>query len=120
MLGVMVLPNGWVRAADDCWEAQNAKPPQGSHWYYRIDGAKRHCWYLGPEGQKVHRAEPEVQPAPKSEPPLQTGGERSMASAQVEQRLPPPRPATAAGTTAQASAPAVAPGARLEPHPIMQ
>lgn len=42
------------RADDECITRPNATPPQGSHWYYRIDRATRkQCWYLGPEGEKV-------------------------------------------------------------------
>jgi hypothetical protein len=114
MLAVIVLPIGLARAADDCLTAPNTQPPQGSHWYYRIDGAtQRHCWYLGPEGQKVHHAEPEVQPAAKSATPLRTenGGDRPMASAQVEPPLPPLRPATAANATAQAGVQRISQGA---------
>jgi hypothetical protein len=43
------------RAADDCLTKPNAPSPQGSHWYYRVDRTThRECWYLGPEGAKVH------------------------------------------------------------------
>ncbi len=46
-----------ARAADECLAAPNGKAPQGSHWYYRSDhAAKRKCWYLGQEGQKVRQA----------------------------------------------------------------
>ena len=42
------------RAADECITKPNSTPPQGSHWYYRIDRATRkQCWYLGAEGEKV-------------------------------------------------------------------
>jgi hypothetical protein len=121
MLAVIDLPNGSARAADDCLAAPNSQPPQGSHWYYRIDGAKqRHCWYLGPEGQKVHRAEPEVQPAVKSAAPLRTDGGRPMASAQVEPPLPPLRPGIAAGATVQASVQGIAQEARGGTPAIVQ
>jgi hypothetical protein len=44
------------RAADDCIIKPNAPSPQGSHWYYRVDRTThRECWYLGPEGAKVHQ-----------------------------------------------------------------
>jgi hypothetical protein len=33
--------------ADDCLAAPNSTAPQGSHWYYHIDRAKKlKCWYL--------------------------------------------------------------------------
>ncbi len=42
------------RAADDCITKPGAAPPQGSHWYYRLDHANnRQCWYLAAEGAKV-------------------------------------------------------------------
>ena len=38
-------------AADECITKPNSTPPQGSHWYYRLDRAtRRQCWYLGAEG----------------------------------------------------------------------
>jgi hypothetical protein len=120
---IIILPNGSARAADDCLAAPNSQPPQGSHWYYRIDGAKqRHCWYLGPEGQKVHHAEPEAQPVAISAAPLrtQTAGDRLMASAQVEPPLPPLRPATVAGATAQAGVQEIAQAARPGSPSIVQ
>jgi hypothetical protein len=45
-----------ARAADDCLTAPKAETPAGSHWYYRIDRAKRHCWYLRAEGETVSQA----------------------------------------------------------------
>src|SRR5450631_4036052 len=105
MLVVILLSSGPARAADDCLVAPNSQPPLGSHWYYHIDGAeRRHCWYLGPESQKVHRAEPEVQPAARSVAPVrtETAGDRLLAAAQVEPPLAPLPRATAASATAQA------------------
>ena len=41
-------------AADECITKPNSTPPQGSHWYYRLDRAtRRQCWYLGAEGAPV-------------------------------------------------------------------
>jgi hypothetical protein len=92
MLAVVVLPNGSTRAATDCSAAPTSQPPSGSHWYYRME-KQRHCWYLGPEGQRVRHAQPEAQPA------AQVRAE--TASAQVEPPLPSTRPATAADATTQ-------------------
>jgi hypothetical protein len=34
-------------AAVDCITEPNRDPPEGSHWYYRVDRATdRKCWYL--------------------------------------------------------------------------
>ena len=53
-------------AADDCIARPSSAPPQGSHWYYRVDRTtKRSCWYLGPVGGKVLRAaSPKRSPSP--------------------------------------------------------
>jgi hypothetical protein len=123
MLALIILPSGSARAADDCLAAPISQPPQGTHWYYRIDGARqRHCWYLGPEGQKVHHAQPEVQPAAISAAPArtQTAGDRLMASAQVEPPSPPPSPAAVAGATAQAGDQEIAQAARPGTPSIVQ
>jgi hypothetical protein len=59
-------------ATDDCITKPSSAPPQGSHWYFRVDRmVHRQCWYLGPGGAKV-RAD-----ARQAESPM---------------RLPPPRP----------------------------
>ena len=45
-------------AGNDCIAKPNSAPPQGSHWYYRVDrAANRRCWFLGPQGLKVRQAE---------------------------------------------------------------
>jgi hypothetical protein len=59
------------RADDECITKPNATPPQGSHWYYRIDRATRkQCWYLGPEGEKVRTRQ--IVSRTKSSAPKQT------------------------------------------------
>ena len=70
------------RADDECITKPNATPPQGSHWYYRIDRATRkQCWYLGPEGEKVRTRQivsrtkssaPKQTPQPTAETPDET------------------------------------------------
>lgn len=102
MLAVVLLPNGSTRAATDCSAAPSSEPPAGSHWYYRIE-QQRHCWYLGPEGQRVRHAETQAQPAakPAASARAETAGERLMGSAQIEPLLPSQRPATTADATGQ-------------------
>jgi hypothetical protein len=40
------------RAEENCLLAPNARAPQGSHWYYRIDPTSQNkCWHLRAEGQ---------------------------------------------------------------------
>jgi hypothetical protein len=66
-------------AADDCLSKPNGTSPAGSHWYYRLErGTHRQCWYLGPEGGRVHQAQPRrpaashpARQAETSKPPLQ-------------------------------------------------
>jgi hypothetical protein len=59
------------RADDECITKPNATPPQGSHWYYRLDRATRkQCWYLGPVGEKVRTRQ--IASRTKSSAPKQT------------------------------------------------
>jgi len=75
---------------DDCISRPSSAPPQGSHWYFRVDRmVHRQCWYLGPGGAKV------VAGARQTESPT---------------RLPLPRPIsppTAESLTGATNAPAV-------------
>jgi hypothetical protein len=58
-------------AAEECVTHPTAVTPRGEHWYYRVNHAKQHCWYLGKlEGHKSARntlsggtAAPAPQPA---------------------------------------------------------
>jgi hypothetical protein len=51
--------NSVAHAADDCLSGPTNQPPPGSHWYYRVDRvAKRHCWYLGEERERLSRVAP--------------------------------------------------------------
>jgi hypothetical protein len=70
-LAAAVLAGGPAAGDDTCLAAPNAAPPEGSHWYYRIDRARqRHCWYLGPDGQPVaHHAA--AKSAASSSPPAE-------------------------------------------------
>ena len=74
LVPVMVLSVGLHHAqgaADNCLAKPNAAPPQGSHWYYRVDQAgNRRCWYLGPKDAKPRQAwspkpQSALNPAPK-------------------------------------------------------
>ena len=58
-------------AADNFLAKPNAAPPQGSHWYYRVDEVgNRRCWYLAPKGAKLRQvwSSPKPQPAPNPPP----------------------------------------------------
>jgi hypothetical protein len=122
-----------AKAVDNCLAGPKGQTPAGGHWYYRIDHAtKRHCWYLGDEGEKVARdarpepaasekvardARPEpAAPAPRVaanpvSPQKQAPTQRTIADARAE--LPPPQtqiePASAAtGQWPAAAAPNMA------------
>src|SRR5947199_6691717 len=59
MLAILVLVStarsgGAEPATDDCIAKPNSAPPQGSHWYYRVDrAANRRCWFLGPRRLEI-------------------------------------------------------------------
>jgi hypothetical protein len=60
-------PQDAAHAATSCRAAPTTAPPQGSHWYYRVDRASgRKCWYLGAKGQKTRQAAPQANlPTPR-------------------------------------------------------
>lgn len=83
-----------VNAADACASGPKGAPPQGGHWYYRVDRAtKRHCWYIGEEKDKTARAAPRDSSssaaAASSVPPQDANVPRSIADARAE--LPSPQ-----------------------------
>jgi hypothetical protein len=103
-LAVTILQSGSARAADNCIARPNSQPPQGSHWYYRIDRVKqRKCWYFRPQDQKVRNAEPQVQPAKRLLAPMgaKTAGDGLIPPTQVEQPSPETSRATTGSVRAQ-------------------
>jgi hypothetical protein len=84
--------HGATEAADSCPSRPKGAPPQGGHWYYRIDHAtKRNCWYLGEEKEKLSRPAPEHSKRPTNSvsSPSSASTRRSIANARAE--LPPPQ-----------------------------
>jgi hypothetical protein len=79
LLLVALTPRAGIAepAGNDCLVKPNSTPPQGSHWYYRVDRtANRRCWFLGPEGLKVRQAEaPKRLLSPASTPQLNPDSE---------------------------------------------
>jgi hypothetical protein len=78
-----------ARAADECVAKPSSAAPQGGHWYFRVNRSDhRHCWYVGPEGAKVHtsvrRAEPPMPPGLISPAPLPTEGPARTKSADID------------------------------------
>jgi len=63
------------RATAECISNPGSTSPRGSHWYFRVDRVlHRQCWYLGPEGAKVHAGAGQVEqsmrlPLPRPVPP---------------------------------------------------
>jgi hypothetical protein len=86
-------------AANDCITKPNAAPPQGSHWYYRVDRAThRECWYLGAEGTKVHPPVRQAVSPVRSPAPKPTS--QSTAQAPTEATTDAPGEITAGGARA--------------------
>ena len=80
--------------AEKCLAGPKGTPPQGGHWYYRIERAtKRHCWYIGDEKEKVARAAPanssaSADSASPASPPKNAATQRTIADARAELPLP--------------------------------
>jgi hypothetical protein len=108
--------------AEDCLAAPDNRPVQGGHWYYRIDHAKRHCWYVRGEDQEVEQltSSSAKRTAPPS-PPLQ----RSVADARAE--IPPaaeiapdpksPWPDNASGSSVTTAATTIASNDSVQNNP---
>jgi hypothetical protein len=102
---VGILPSGSAQAVEECVEAPNSAPPQGSHWYYRTDRAnQRKCWYLGPQGKKLQESASQEQQPPKEHAQRQpettdltTRVQTEEPTAEVERAVPAgnPTPASA-------------------------
>ena len=85
--------------AAECIAKPDKPPPQGEHWYYRIDRAtNRQCWYLGPGGASVQKSATQ-EPA--------SDALALPATPQPAQRPTAPAP-TAAPAAAEANVPAPA------------
>jgi hypothetical protein len=107
------------RAADECITKPNSTPPQGSHWYYRIDRAtRRQCWYLGAEGEKVRarKVGSRMKSAAPKAPP-QSMPPQSTVQTPEETKAAEPAPAQTASADAT-HAPAIAPDAPVGEAPV--
>jgi hypothetical protein len=100
-------------AADECITKPNSTPPQGSHWYYRVDRATRkQCWYLGPEGEKVRarqagsRFKSSAAPKATRPPTAETSDETTAAAAPVKTASADATPAPTIAGEAPAGVPA--------------
>ena len=83
-----------AQTADTCLSGPKGALPAGGHWYYRIDRAKRQCWYIGDEKEKLAKvASPQPSSAATAAPaPSEQAIQRSVADAHAELPLPRPRP----------------------------
>src|SRR3977135_1516692 len=105
------IAHGAPPAADDCLSGPKGAPPQGGHWYYRIDrSTKRHCWYVGDEKEKIARSAPRNSspPAEPASSPNNAAAQRSVADAHAE--LPSPQTWIGQASMGQ-QVPAIAPNA---------
>ena len=106
-LAALATPAGAAGAADECLAGPNAAAPKGSHWYYRVEKTtRRHCWYVGPEGKAVNRAE-----RPASTP---------VADAETEATATPPTSATPAVSATPRLEAAAVPSVPAMPRQMVQ
>jgi len=71
---------GTTLAAVECLTEPNRDPPEGSHWFYRVDrAADRRCWYL-----RAWSAAPSAAPAAEA----QRATARSPAGQAVQRSRP--------------------------------
>jgi hypothetical protein len=89
-------------AAAVCKANPGANTPRGAHWYFRINHARQHCWYLGQAGAHVNASADAAEPAPVSTPPRRGGGADALsttppaASAMASSAVSPISPAPTA------------------------
>jgi len=101
-------------AAEECIARPTAITPRGAHWYYRINRAKQHCWYLGKaDGRANASAVASATSTPAAAPQQENATEAVLAAPP-----PPARAATAsapAAPTQAAPAPVASEAALAEP-----
>lgn len=115
-LVALASPGLAAGAADDCLAKPNAAAPRGSHWYYRVErSTQRQCWYVGPAGKNVQRAEraavappvtdteADASATPPASPALRV---EAAAAAPPAMAMPPQMTAPSRDTTAAAQSPA--------------
>jgi hypothetical protein len=110
MIGaVLALGADTALAAGECLTDPNRTPPEGSHWFYRIDRpTDRRCWYLRPwtagaspapaaETQRATARSPAGQTVQRNKPPLSESApaaeaQRATARSTAEQTAQRARP----------------------------
>jgi hypothetical protein len=108
-LVVSLHANSGQAAADNCLAKPNAAPPQGSHWYYRVDQVgNRRCWFLGPKDAKPRQAwSPKPQSALNPQPKPASQLMATVTAATPAQLVASAADATATSSTLPTSANAV-------------
>ncbi len=108
-IGAVLALGANAALAAECLTEPNRDPPQGSHWFYRVDRATDHrCWYL--------RAwTPPTSPAPAGEAPRATP--RPPAAPVVQHNRPPPGEPAPAVETRRATARSTAGQTGQRPRP---
>jgi hypothetical protein len=110
MIGAaLTLGAGTASAAVECLTEPNRDPPEGSHWFYRVDRATdRRCWYL-----RAWTAVPSAAPAGEA----QHATARSPAGQAVQRSRPPVGDATPAVETRRATVRSTAGQTAQRPRP---
>jgi hypothetical protein len=68
-------------AAEECKTSPGTNTPRGAHWYYHVNRAKQHCWYLGAD---AHANKAAVMPAASAPAPEKSStAEPTLADAAV-------------------------------------
>jgi hypothetical protein len=83
--GLAIAADGGETRITECLAGPKGAPPEGSHWYYRVDRVQnRRCWYLGDAEQKRvafrRQSAPEKPVRTSSKPALS----RQVANARAE------------------------------------
>ena len=89
-LALIAESNNVAQAIDNCLSGPKGTPPQGGHWYYRVDRVtKRHCWYVGDAREKPPRISQTGSAPPNTAPQRDIATPNSVADARAE--IPMPR-----------------------------
>jgi hypothetical protein len=93
-------------AAEECKTSPGTNAPRGAHWYYHVNRAKQHCWYLGVVD--AHARAQAVTPAAST---AATASQKSIAAEPVSAAAAPAAPVATAPAPAMAAQSTTAPAA---------
>jgi hypothetical protein len=102
-------------AAEECKTSPGTNAPRGAHWYYHVNRAKQHCWYLGVVDGRAHAQA--VTPAAST---AATTSQKSNAAEPVSAAAAPAAPVATAPAPAVAAQSMTAPTAAAPalPEPL--